>query len=149
MGNGLLKRGVSVAPFSLECLTLLFSIWGHYRCELSVILLGSTPQCPLPFLPPLLLSVHLASLASLLSPHIPLWLPYLIFIFATLFNLAFDVHALSHGHDSVTLSLSSARGLHCFQPPLLPPPPTILPLCSSSFTVSPLPPFPLSPWLIR
>lgn len=32
------------------------------------------------------------------------------------------MHALSHSHDSVTLFLSSACGLHCVLPPSLPPP---------------------------
>ncbi len=108
----------------------------------SDIQLASAPQCPLPFLPPYsssesalvpclsslypqplcFLSVHLVSPPPFLSLPIPLCVLYLIFSLFS-FPFALDVNALSHSQDSVTLSLSSAHGLHRFLPPLLPPPP--------------------------
>lgn len=160
-------HAVSVAAILLHCFTS-FPLYLGTLCEcershvICDILLASSLQCPLPFLPP-----SCSRSASLLHrlvfspftlnpifPVPPLYFPFCSSHLATrsLVSLTshfilsplvffppfvFDVHALSHSHDSVTLSLSCAHGLHCVLLPSTPPPPPSF----SSFTVSPLPLF--------
>lgn len=138
-----------MAAFFLHCLILFFPYLGTLcSCERthvrSDILLASPPQCPLPFLP-LALFLCFTALSCLFLPSTPEFplRPPCLFPFSPLaahslvtpishfhlillslsFPFVFNVHALSHAHDSVTLSLSSARGALRLHPPLLPPPP--------------------------